>query len=345
MFSKEEILQRLLSTIPDEFDKTEGSFFYDNLASVAEELEKGYTEQSKVLDNGFIDTATGNYLDRRCEEKDVIRKQATKATGTVTVVGSNGATINKGDKVASDTLTFTVLEDGVITTDEIDIAVECDEYGSSGNIPIGAIKYFPITIAGLNTVTNIQAFENGYDQENDEELKERYYVKVRTPATSGNKHHYYLWAKEVTGVGDAKVFSLWDGNGTVKVIIIDSNRRGANAQLISDVVEYIEGVRPIGATVTVESATELAINIKCLLTIDTDNYTIDNVLNSITLTVDKHLKDIAFKQDYISYAKIGSLVLDCDGVSDYANLLINDDIQNIILTENQVAVIGSVTNE
>lgn len=46
MYSKDEILQRLLGAIPDEFDKSEGSFFYDNLASVATELVIAYKDGS-----------------------------------------------------------------------------------------------------------------------------------------------------------------------------------------------------------------------------------------------------------------------------------------------------------
>lgn len=65
------------------------------------------------------------------------------------------------------------------------------------------------------------------DQETDDELRARYYIKIQTPATSGNAYHYRLWSKEVSGVGDAKVYPLWNGNGTVKVLIIDSNKTGA----------------------------------------------------------------------------------------------------------------------
>ena len=41
---------------------------------------------------------------------------------------------------------------------EVDVLVECEVYGTTGNVPIGAIKYFPKTLQGLQTVTNKEAF-------------------------------------------------------------------------------------------------------------------------------------------------------------------------------------------
>ena len=70
-----------------------------------------------------------------------------------------------------------------------------------------------------------------------------------------------MWAKEVGGVGDAKCLPLWNGNGTVKVIIINSDKGVADSDLIERVAEHIEESRPIGAEVTVESAAPLVVNV------------------------------------------------------------------------------------
>ncbi|QEK13733.1 baseplate J/gp47 family protein (plasmid) [Crassaminicella thermophila] len=338
------IHERMLSNISDEYDKTEGSFFYDATKPVAIELEKAYKDQEEILDKGFVETATGEWLDKKVAEQGLTRKPATKATGYVTIEGSEGAIINAGDKVANDTVTYTILESKTIdSTLKASVQVECDEFGSVGNVPINAIKYFPVTLSGLTKVYNEEKIDNGYDGETDEELRQRYYDKVRTPATSGNKYHYRNWAKEVPGVGDAKVFPLWNGPGTVKVVIIDSNKTGADSQLVTDVYNHIEENRPIGATVTVESATELQINIDVTLTIDSNNYTIEQVKRNIENAITEHLKEIAFKENYVSYAKIGSLILNSNGVLDYSNLLINNNNSNVSIKETEVAVLGVVT--
>ncbi|MEG1795165.1 MAG: baseplate J/gp47 family protein [Clostridium sp.] len=341
--SKEVIHARILSHISSEYDKSEGGFFYDATKPVAIELEGLDLKADDILNKGFVDTAEDEWLDLKVIQQGLYRKLATKSNGEVLIVGTNGAKIKKGDKVASDTVNFIFLEDKIIdNTGHSIVKVQCEESGVIGNVPIGAIKYFPVTLAGLTSVSNTAAFSNGYDKEINESLRQRYYDKVRTPATSGNKWHYLNWSKEVTGVGDAKVFPLWDGNGTVKVVLINSNKRGASAELISEVAAHIENNRPIGATVTVSSAVEKDINISVNLVIDTKNFTLDQVKKTIEDNIASYLKDIAYKETYVSYAKLGSIIFNSSGVIDYSDLQINNGVINISIEDEEVAVLGGV---
>lgn len=344
--SKEVIQERLLSNISDEYDKSEGSFFYDVEKAISIELEKAYINLEEILNKGFADTATGNDLDRIVAEVGTVRKKATKSKGIVTITGITGSSITKGEMVASDNVNFIILENYIIPEGgKIDVEVECEKYGIVGNIPIGAIKYFPKTLEGLQSVTNKNIFNNGYEVESDISLRERYYIKVRTPATSGNKWHYLNWAKEVTGVGEARVFPLANGVGTVKIIIINSNKKAADEDLIIKVGNYIEDNRPIGATVTVISAIEKPINISFELIIDTNNYAMDIVKTNIENALIEYLKSIAFKENYVSYAKVGNIIFDVKGVLDYSNLIINSDTSNISILDEEVAVLGGVLIE
>lgn len=340
---KDIILNRMLSNISDEYDKSEGSFFYDVEKPVAIEFERLDIKADSILDKGFADTAIGSDLDKICGEQGIYRKLATKSNGTVTVTGVVGAVIPKGEMVASDNVNFVFTEDKVIPiSGSIDVYVECEQFGIIGNVPLGTIKYFPKTLEGLQSVTNGQSFINGYDTETDESLRERYYAKIRTPATSGNKWHYLNWAKEVTGVGDARIFPLWNGNGTVKVVIINSNKRAADSALIDDVFTHIEDNRPIGATVTVISGREKIINISTILVVDTKKYTLNQVKTYLENNITKYFKDIAFKNNYVSYANIGNLIFNTDGVIDYSNLVVNGGTSNILLEDEEIPVLGNI---
>lgn len=341
--SKEEIRDRMLANVSDEYDKSEGQFFNDNLAAVAIELEQGYQRITTAPEIAFAEVATGTNLDKKVAEQGLTRKPATKANTTVTITGTPGVEINPTTKVASDTVNFIPLETKIIGgTGQESVSVECEVAGSTGNVPAGSIKYFPVTIPGLTAVTNPLAVTNGYNGEPDAELRSRYFNKVRTPATSGNVYHYKSWALEVVGVGDVKVFPTWNGNGTIKVVIINSNKRAADAQLITDTTEYIEAQRPIGATVTVISAAELAINIGATLTL-VPGYTLEQARISIETKVTEFLKSIAFLSDVVSYALIGSLILQAEGVADYTNYTLNTGIVNIVIGAEEVAVLGVVT--
>ena len=46
---------------------------------------------------------------------------------------------------------------------------------------------------------------------------------------------------------------------------------------------------------------------------------------------------------YISYAQIGGCILACDEIADYSDLKLNNDTQNITVSETQVPVLGVVT--
>lgn len=342
--SKEVIQERMLSNISDEYDKTEGSFFYDATRPVAIEFENLSAKADLILNKGFVDTASGTDLDKKCGEQGVYRKSATKSSGLVTITGVVGSAITSGEMVSSDNVNFIFKENKIIPVGgSIAIAVECEQYGTIGNVPVGAIKYFPKTLEGLQTVYNSTAFTNGYNAETDESLRERYYAKVQTPATSGNKWHYLNWAKEVTGVGDARVFPLANGPGTVKVVIINSNKRATDVTLINAVISHIEDSRPIGATIAVESATEKPIIVTVTLTIDVNNFTADQVKAAIENGLTEYFKSIAFKETYVSYAKIGNIIFDTPGVLDYSNLQVNGGIVNIAVLDTEVAVLGGVT--
>ena len=341
--SKVQILGRLLEQISNEYDKTVGSFFYDTQKPLAIELEQTYAKLESILLNGFASTATEDYLDKKVAEQGLVRKQATFAKGVVTVTGTPNAIIKSGDKVSSETLIFTYIETKTIpSSGTVNVSVQCDTAGSSGNVPAQSIKKFPVTLAGLTAVINSSALSGGYDVETDEELRQRYFDKVSAPVSSGNKYHYINWAKEVIGVGDVKVIPLWNGAGTVKVIIINSNRGAASQSLIDEVTTKIEDSRPIGASVAVESAVPLTINVSANLSLQA-NVSLETVVPKIEGLIGAYLKRTAFSQDYISYAHIGGAILSVDGVLDYTDLKVNNSTSNITIAENEVAVLGAVT--
>ena len=336
----DEIIEYMLSSVPEEYDISVGSFFYDLLYPVAEQV---YRLQGKISDldlNAFALTAVGEYLDRKVAEQGIKRKQATFATGIVRISGDVGATIQKGSKVAADEVLFAVDKTTVIPNNGyIDLPATCVIAGAVGNVNIGDICYFPVTLPKLTEVTNITEFTGGYDEESDSELLERYLERVSRPNVSGNKYHYIEWAKEVSGVGDASVIPLWNGPGTVKVVIVDSLNQPADDDLIAAVSEHIETLRPIGAKVTVVSASELTITVA----VNVSNTVTDEMTESISDAVKNYLSKEALVKGYISYAKIGSIILAVDGVEDYSSLRVNSGTSNITIADGAVPVLGSVS--
>lgn len=265
---------------------------------------KNLTRLEEILKNGFALTASGEYLDFKAAEQGITRKSGIASKVVVTITGTPGSIISVGDKVASDSLNFSAIENIEISENgTAEVTVICDTVGTVGNIPTGSINRFPVTLSGIVSVTNNELATGGFDEETDDELRDRYFEKVSLPATSGSKYHYIQWAKEINGVGDAKCLPLWNGNGTVKVIIINADKGVASDELIDEVKNHIEENRPIGAEVTVESAEPLTIDVSVSLTLAA-GASLETAKEKITESITNYLRKNAFAISYISYAQI-----------------------------------------
>lgn len=361
--SSETVLARMKEQITD-VNTNEGSAIHNSQSPVSIEIANTKLQQDEILKRVFASKAYANGYDDelklRCDEFGITQKSGDYATTYITFNGLSRTSVGAGTVVQTETgLKYYTQDDATIATGEtsVKILVKAEKIGSAYNKIANTITYLPVKINGITSITNEDDITNGYDDETMESLYNRYTIKKQTPATSGNKYHYLNWALEVTGVGNAKIISLWDksnglnGNGSVKVVIINSNINVADSALIKTVKEYIDpndgdgsGQAPIGATCTVVSATGKEINVSVNLTIDTSKYTLDTVKSTITTNITEYLQNIAFKQDFVSYAKIGSLIFSSAGVTDYSNLLINDGISNIPIGDEEVAIIGNVVD-
>lgn len=326
------ILADLQENSKSELSKIEGTFNYDMLAANSIEFGKEEVELEQAYKASFADTSWGEFLTMRAAEFGVIRKEATKAIGKVTVKGRGN--LPEGSIFATaGGLRFVTLADTEVI-DSLEVKVEAVEAGSEGNVGPGAVNQIPMNIPGITEVNNDLAMYDGYDEETDEQLLERYLLKVRTPATSGNVYHYQQWALSIEGVGQVKVLPLWAGPGTVKVVIVDSNNATANQDLINRVAAYIESVRPIGATVTVTSPEPLLINVTAAIEGFAE-------MDKIKANINEYLKGFGFSLKTVSLNRIGKILLD-SGLEDYNNLLINGFPENIVLTDDQLPVCGEV---
>ncbi len=338
------IHDRMMSGINDEYDKAKGEFIYDVTKPAAVEFASQQKKISEVQEKLDIENLTGDELTRTVYQRTgQSRKLATQATTTVIVSGAAGTIVRTGEMVGTDTILFTVIEE--VTLNESGLAhvrIQCNEFGQIGNVPANTIKNFPVSIPGLINVYNPEPVVDGYDEETDKDLRQRYYDKLQRPGKAGNKYHYREWALEVTGVGDAKVFPRYNGPLTMKVVVIDSNKLPAPSELVEDVRAHIEKEMPFGVEdLLVMSAVALLLNLTVAITL-MPGFTEEVVKANIKKNITKHLKEIAFKTSFVSYAKIGALIIDSEGVFDYQDLLVNGSTANVAIPDDGVPVMGGV---
>ncbi|MCS7463377.1 baseplate J/gp47 family protein [Paenibacillus doosanensis] len=339
------ILQRMLAASPADIDKRQGSVTYDLLSPASIELALAYIELDQVLKLGFADTTYGPYLDLRCSEIGIERKPAVQASGRLTFTGANGTLIPKGTEVSTGGNTpvyFITVEECSISGGTAAAAAIAKLGGVSGNVPAGAVQLIFGPLSGVVKVSNPAAFNGGVDTETDADLLVRYTERLRRPATSGNANQYRQWAMELAGISDAKVYPVWNGNGTVKVVLLDAQKRAPSPSKVAEVASYIEAVRPVGAQVTVAPATEIAINVNGTYTLKPGS-TLAEARTQIASGLAEYLKTLAFSDPIVRYSQIANVVLNTDAVADYASLTLNGGTTNITVADGSVAVPGTIT--
>lgn len=336
------ILARLLTEIPTKYDTSIGSYVHDVLGGPAVEFGTAYAELDRTARKAFAATAEGADLDAVLTQYGFIRKAATYASGEVTVTGAADARITAGSLVAAGRTVYEVLGTAELTGGSAAVKIRAQIPGSAGNAAAGAVNYFPVTLPKITSVTNGAAITGGTDAESDADYRERYTYFLAHPVTTGNKYEYEQWAREVDGVGLAKCYPIWDGPGTVKVVITTAEMEPAGTELVNTVKAYIEERRPVGANLTVVSAGTLEISVSAAVTLES-GYSIEPIKSLYADALDGYFTDIGFAGGLIPYTKIGALLQEIPGVRYYSDLKVNGGTSNVTVDNGELAVLGGVT--
>ena len=338
----EEILQRCLDRIPNTIDKRQGSIIYDALAPCCVELAQMYIELSGVYDQVFIDTAVGEALDKLVEQNGVKRKDATYALRK----GEFNMVVPVDNRFSDGENTYIVIENIAGTNNSI---LRCEQAGSVGNGYYGSLT--PITyLQGLTKAELTDIIDMGDDIESDEDLRVRYMESVTAPQFGGNVSDYQNKVKSLIGVGGCKVIPIWNGGGTVKLIITNTQGGVPTSSLVNDVQEAVDpnqdqqglGIAPIGHIVTVEGAAAKNIIVSATFTLESGVNPTD-IQDSVNNVVDNYFKSLSVnwdKEDNL-IARISQLetrLLGVAGVLDITNTKMNNSSSNLSLQSNEIPV-------
>lgn len=340
----EQILNIMLNNLANTEDKSPNSFSYDILSAAGIVFEEGQRQLIELERKFDVENLSGDELTKRAEQiNGTLRKPATYATGYVQVTGVPGTEIPElaaffaGEKLFYGLNAATIPEEGVVK-----IEVEADEAGPNGNALAGQITKIKPRIEGVTEVTNLESLEGGYIEETDTELLERYYERNLNPPKGGNPAHYKLWATEYPGIWDAKVFREWGGpgSGTVRVVVVSQDRSTVAGKNLEGLREHILEEAPIRPEkLVLESAKQKAIVIK-MNVVPKPGIDKDAITGEIRDAIDRYFFDISFRQNFVSYAKVGKAVIDLKNVADYEDLTLDGKPDNVNLFEDEIPMIG-----
>jgi uncharacterized phage protein gp47/JayE len=334
------ILNRMLTNISDTTDKSEGYIAYDIPSATSQEMNKALTKLDGVAEKFDISNLTGDELTERVYERTgLTRNKATYANTNATITGN--VTLKPGDLVQTPSrIQFSVTTQTIINgTGTVPLIAVIA--GPTGNVPAEQITQMPISISGITSITNLQASSGGYEAESDSVLLERYYERIQSPSTGANIAYFKSLAKDYDGIGDVKVYPTWNGNNTVKLVVIDSDKLPPAQSFIDTMQTVIDplgdnwgqgsGEAPYGAFTTIKAAASKNIDVS-FTAIKDANYTDEQRKTNFETALKNYLKTISFLESFVSYSKIGALIIDTTGFSDYTNLTVNGGTSAIPLS-------------
>lgn len=346
------VMERMLNNVTNDVDKREGSVIWDAVAPCARELVEMYNEIQKALDNTFAGTAEREWLIKRCAEIGVTPYPATYARrlGEFTPVDIS---LPAGTRFSYEDINFRAVEPAELPGQYY---LECEEIGEIGNDGSGILV--PIEyIRGLETATLLpEVIVYGEEEEDTEDLRVRYFETLPTMTLDGNIAQYSKWCREYPGVGNYKIFPEWAGNNTVKVSILSAENTIASKYLIDEFQEWLDpkakpedlqgeglgmGKAPIGARVTVSTATERPINVHAVLALRAGFDAPVGIEDEIT----EYLHSLNYTKTTVSYISISAIVQNNYSVEATANVTIDGAKENISLQDEQIATLGQFTYE
>lgn len=343
----EVILKRMMDRVTTDYpniDTREGSILFNALAPAAVELAIMYTELDNCINESFMNTATREYLYRGCEQMGINTSTFDASAGVHK--GEFNVKVNIGSRWNCGIYNYQVIEYIGTERGYQYYKLLCETNGTEPNVESGDLTAITEIPSGLTHAKLVECLIEGENESSDDEIRTVYYDYINSAATDGNITQYKRWCDEYDGVGNSKIIPQWDNNSnTVKVSILSTSNRAASEELINEFQEYLDpnsegmgnGVAPIGAFVTVSTATEVPINIVATVKLKSGHTDTTPISDALT----KYFSEIAYEKTVVPYMTVGAIILGTDCVETINNLTINGESRDITLGEEEIAILGT----
>lgn len=337
-WSYAEIEKDMLSQVPDDIDKREGSIMFNTLAPAAYFIARqNYMLGILMGYQLFLDTATGEWLDRIADMFGRFREQPTQALRQINTFDTkqNPYDVPIGTRFAIDEATFQLTE----RIEKGKYKAICQQSGTVGNWPRESL--LPVdNIGGSFGYAQLVSdpLIPARDLETDDSLRERVYLWVRAYPYGGNKSDYKLKVMEIAGVGSVAVFGAnVMGPGQVGIVITDDLGKPATDELIERVTNVVkedgDGIAPIGHKTYVSTIKEKAINVVATLKLR-ESAQFELVEEKVKKALEEHISGLSFEEDTLFYSKVIAAILDADmGIRDATAVYLNGEAENITLNK------------
>ena len=347
----EALLAEGLAQVSDNILKSEGSLVYNATSIIAMELEKLYQEAGYLTEQLDPDTADFDNLKKLCAQRGIYPEDATYAV--VKIEGD--AAIPIGARFNLSTFNYIVTE--VISDVNYIYRAQCETAGSAPNTCLGTLT--PITyVEGLKEAKITEILVEGADASTQEDMLKAYKESFSNSAFGGNVEQYKEEVNKFDGIGGCKVYPVWNGGGTVKIVPISSAYNTVSDELITQMQAELcptpkkgYGIAAIGHDVTVESVKAKTVNISTTITYATGS-SWDTLGEKITAAIESYL--LSLRESWadgdeltcvtVYVSRVEAKILEVEGVLDVGDTTLNESASNLVLAWDEIPMLGEISH-
>lgn len=318
------------------------SDMYIRATATACAVEGLYDHQMWIARQIIPDTADPEYLEMHAALRGIVRRSATRATGTLTLTGRPGSVVpiytrakDASGVIYQTTETATLLGEG----DQGTAAVPC-EAAQAGALPdvtdvVVTLMAAPSGVQGRGRLTLV----GGTDAESDASLLSVLLDYMRNPPAGGTAADYRRWALSVPGVAEARVYPLRQGAGTVDIVIVGEDGI-PGTDIVAACQAKIDAERPCTAkAATVYAPVALPVDV-----------TLGLRLTSGTLVTLKPAVSTVLQAEFARLASgdvlvLSRLVAAVASVAGIADVVVRSPHANVVPTALQWCRLGDLTLE
>ncbi|WP_292950148.1 MULTISPECIES: baseplate J/gp47 family protein [unclassified Neptuniibacter] len=202
------------------------------------------------VDQLFDESADDENLLRRAAEMGIYQIGAFRASGTATITGNEGATVEAETLLQDDNQQlYRVTESTTIVTGTATLQLTSVEAGASGNLAAGITLRLVNSILDIDSTATVIEITGGADVESIQRVAERLSERRKNPPMGGNDNDYIAWVKAAhVDVTRAWCYSNTPHIGAVTVRFVTDNLSTPipTETHINAVTDYTDTVRPSG---------------------------------------------------------------------------------------------------
>ncbi|ADE10486.1 baseplate J/gp47 family protein [Sideroxydans lithotrophicus] len=317
----------------------EDSDFYVRANASGNAVEGLYEHQKWIMRQVFADTADVDILEaRHANPRGITRKAASFSTGTVLFSGVVGSAVPLGTEAKTVNGTaFVTTAGGVIGAGGTAVvAAKASLAGAAGNQIVDTALTLSAAPSGVQSQAAIVSMTGGTEIETPQALLARVLFDMQMPPMGGAPHDYFRWAMEVSGVTDAYVFTQRRVPNGVDVVVETSGGL-PSAQLLADVLAYIETQRPACVDLITMAPTLVPVNIAGALALD--GVTLVDATASITAVLQAYFATLDVGET-VRKVKIEALITSIKGVVDVS--LTSPNANVLILADSAHSELGTL---